>query len=136
MPKFNYYELIVPQKWCAGTIGTGPDAKPFYFDCADCGEKEAVIAGYLATQPDFLHIAIMDKGPGDQRPALFCRTCLDQRLAANPDEGLCPICGAFVTLTGRTTDGRLIGSCRDAFTEERWMECHARQVTEEVMQNV
>ncbi len=36
---------------------------------------------------------------------------------------LCPVCGEHVTLTGETTDGRLIGSCGDAFTRERWEEC-------------
>jgi hypothetical protein len=38
------------------------------------------------------------------------------------DGGLCPICGERVTLTGKTTDGRLIGSCGDAFTQARWDE--------------
>ncbi len=36
---------------------------------------------------------------------------------------LCPVCGEHVTLTGETTDGRLIGSCGDAFTRKRWEEC-------------
>lgn len=36
-------------------------------------------------------------------------------------DGLCPICGAAIRLIGETTDGRLIGSCRDAFTEEQWL---------------
>lgn len=36
------------------------------------------------------------------------------------DEGLCPICGVRIYLIGHTVDGRLIGSCRDAFTETRW----------------
>lgn len=34
----------------------------------------------------------------------------------------CPICGEQVTLTGeRTKDGRLIGSCLDAFTVAQWI---------------
>jgi predicted RNA-binding Zn-ribbon protein involved in translation (DUF1610 family) len=34
----------------------------------------------------------------------------------------CPICGEQVTLTGeRTKDGRLIGSCLDAFTVAQWL---------------
>ncbi len=33
---------------------------------------------------------------------------------------LCPICGEIVELTGETTDGRLIGSCGDAFTNHQW----------------
>jgi hypothetical protein len=38
------------------------------------------------------------------------------------ETGLCPICGVNVTLNGETTDGRLIGTCGDAFTETRWLE--------------
>lgn len=33
----------------------------------------------------------------------------------------CPVCGNVVTITGRTADGRLIGSCRDAFTVAQWV---------------
>jgi hypothetical protein len=33
---------------------------------------------------------------------------------------LCPICGVPVNLIGHTKDGRLIGSCQDAFTLEQW----------------
>ena len=36
--------------------------------------------------------------------------------------GLCPICGEEITLTGRTTNGRLTGSCQDAFTLAQWLE--------------
>jgi len=35
-------------------------------------------------------------------------------------EDLCPICGEIVSIIGLTKDGRLIGSCRDAFSVERW----------------
>lgn len=35
---------------------------------------------------------------------------------------LCPVCGQVVHITGRTQDGRLIGSCGDAFTDEQWNE--------------
>jgi hypothetical protein len=35
--------------------------------------------------------------------------------------GLCPICGEQVSLTGQcTADGRLIGTCQDAFTVAQW----------------
>ena len=38
------------------------------------------------------------------------------------DKYSCPICGEQVTLTGeRTKDGRLIGSCLDAFTVAQWI---------------
>ena len=36
---------------------------------------------------------------------------------------LCPICGALISLRHDTTkDGRLIGSCGDAFTIRQWEE--------------
>lgn len=37
--------------------------------------------------------------------------------------GLCPICGKLIGLRGGevTTDGRLIGSCGDAFTKAQWV---------------
>ena len=38
----------------------------------------------------------------------------------NMKENLCPICGVKVSIIGNTKDGRLIGSCRDAFTLEQW----------------
>lgn len=37
-------------------------------------------------------------------------------------KGLCPVCGEKITITGRTEDGRLIGSCGDAFTVQKWVE--------------
>ena len=33
---------------------------------------------------------------------------------------LCPVCGSEVCIVGRTEDGRLIGSCGDAFTVAQW----------------
>ncbi len=124
VPRFNYYELVTPQKWRAGYSGEEgtPSYKPFYFPCGDCGEKDAVIKGFMGSGPEFFQIAVLDKGPGQAHLALFCETCFDKRQAENATEGLCPVCGEHVTLTGRTTDGRLIGSCRDAFTDAQWME--------------
>ncbi len=119
---YNYYELETPQPWRAGytgEVGT-PSYKAFYYDCADCHAHEPVIVGYLASAPDFLHIAVLDDG-GNPRLALFCRACFDKRMKANATVGLCPICGERVQLTGRTTDDRLIGSCGDAFTDEQWL---------------
>lgn len=34
--------------------------------------------------------------------------------------GCCPVCGETVTITGRTPDMLLIGSCRDTFSEPQW----------------
>ena len=37
--------------------------------------------------------------------------------------GFCPVCGAIVRLTDVITkDGRLTGSCGDAFTVSMWVE--------------
>ncbi len=36
------------------------------------------------------------------------------------DVRLCPICGETIHISGKTTDGRLIGSCKDAFHKEQW----------------
>lgn len=33
---------------------------------------------------------------------------------------LCPVCGVEVCIVGETTDGRLVGSCSDAFSVARW----------------
>jgi len=35
-------------------------------------------------------------------------------------EGLCPICGEKIAIVNLTSDGRLIGSCKDAFTFAQW----------------
>lgn len=35
-------------------------------------------------------------------------------------EGLCPVCGDHVSLTGYTNDSRLIATCGDAFVTEKW----------------
>lgn len=39
-----------------------------------------------------------------------------------PGDTLCPICGQVIKLTGETTDGRVIGSCYDAFRAEQYRE--------------
>ena len=39
-----------------------------------------------------------------------------------PANGLCPICGEDVGLTGGITmNGRLIATCGDAFTAKQWL---------------
>lgn len=38
------------------------------------------------------------------------------------NQGLCPICGERIRLTGQhTSNGRLIGTCGDAFTLRQWI---------------
>lgn len=40
----------------------------------------------------------------------------------NKNPWQCPVCGKFIHITGTTLDGRLIGSCNDAFTLEFFMQ--------------
>lgn len=35
-------------------------------------------------------------------------------------KALCPICGVSIHIVGITVEGRLIGSCKDAFTSATW----------------
>jgi len=42
-------------------------------------------------------------------------------LVGESPNGLCPICGVTVHIIDVTKDGRLVGSCQDAFTVERWV---------------
>lgn len=37
-----------------------------------------------------------------------------------PPLDLCPVCGEYVYIDGRTKHGKLIGSCGDAFSQESW----------------
>lgn len=36
--------------------------------------------------------------------------------------GPCPICGEIADIVGKTTDGKIYGTCGDAFFKERWEE--------------
>ena len=36
------------------------------------------------------------------------------------DRGLCPVCGAEVSIVGSLDDGLLLGSCGDGFPLKRW----------------
>lgn len=36
------------------------------------------------------------------------------------ESDLCPVCGILTEIIDTTKDGRLIGSCGDAFTKEQW----------------
>lgn len=51
-----------------------------------------------------------------------------QRLQATSTR-LCPVCGQRIRITGKTTDGRLIGSCGDAFRARKpvWMNPRRRR---------
>ncbi len=49
------------------------------------------------------------------------RPCHWYNAVPNP-RGLCPVCGETADIIGETTDGRLIGSCKDAFKGEAFMD--------------
>jgi hypothetical protein len=72
--------------------------------CWTCGAPEGYFRPYGAATP------------------VYCDRCHKARKAAHDKpSGLCPVCDKHVRITGTTTDGRLIGECKDAFTVERWL---------------
>lgn len=79
----TYLQMLVePKQWQAGSIGSEPNMKPFFFDCADCEAKEPVIKGFLTTTPEpaFEKIVCYQRGYLFKL-ALFCWPCFDKRLA-------------------------------------------------------
>lgn len=52
------------------------------------------------------------------------------------DENLCPVCGESITITGKTTDGRIIGVCGDAFQASKWDNCPQDAVMRELAKYV
>ena len=77
MTTFQYYTLNPPTQWKAGSSGE----TPLYYDCGDCGAEEPKIAGFLASEPTFWHIAILEDGKGFPKAAMFCEACFQKRLA-------------------------------------------------------
>jgi hypothetical protein len=72
--------------------------------CWGCGSAEGYFRNYGAAAP------------------LYCDHCDKAHKARwTKSRGLCPVCGVRVNITGITTDGRLIGECKDAFTPESWL---------------
>lgn len=70
------YELVTPKQWQAGTVGEA--RTPIYFDCAGCGAKAPVIAGYLGFRPDFAGIAMVSRDGRygkEHHLALYCQPC-------------------------------------------------------------
>jgi len=72
-----------------------------WHECVDCGAVVCPCCAFARASDDY-----------------SCEAC-----SGAIDDDRCPICGEHVTLTGETTDGRLIGSCGDAFTREQWEAC-------------
>lgn len=80
MADILYYEVVPPRKWQAGTMGA--NQTPLFFGCADCGEKDAEIAGMASIDGTFRGIGIIRTvGHFFGNPALFCRTCFAKRIA-------------------------------------------------------
>jgi hypothetical protein len=80
----QYWTLNPPARWQAGT--TGAERTPFYFSCADCGEKDAKIAGIISTDGTFSGIGLL-KGDHSPfvKPAMFCTPCLAKRLTTEAE---------------------------------------------------
>jgi hypothetical protein len=85
-----YFQLDPAIKLRAGfrtQVTEGPDALPFYFDCAACNAQEPVIAGVLADAPAdtgrlaFDRIGILTDPLRGPRHAVFCATCFAKFMA-------------------------------------------------------
>ena len=78
----TYWTLDPPAKWQAGTVGA--ERTPFYFSCADCHEKDALIAGIISEDGTYARIGLLRCADSIMvRPAMFCAPCLAKRL--HPD---------------------------------------------------
>lgn len=82
-----YHSIEPPTKWRAGYSGS--EREEFFFSCADCGEKDAEIAGIIAEDPytGFASIGILKAGDGFYNPAMFCKPCFEKRLATTHTQG-------------------------------------------------
>lgn len=76
--RMQYWAVDPPSRWQAGTVGA--NHAPLYFSCADCGEKNAEIAGIVSTDGTFQGIGILKAGDGFYNPAMFCRKCYAKRV--------------------------------------------------------
>jgi hypothetical protein len=93
------YCAFAPFKWRAGFTGQGENAKPFYFQCADCG-SELLAGGLFSRSPgedeaaSLDRVAILAPKPkienGVQiwaadtplpKHALYCQACFDKQVA-------------------------------------------------------
>ena len=67
-------------------------------------------------------------GPKDRDPYFDIRIdtweWVRKNTGSNASLGLCPICGEKIWITGEciTDNGRIIGSCGDAFRIKQWEE--------------
>jgi ribosomal protein S27AE len=57
------------------------------------------------------------------RPAFSPLDFARLRFFTDLTEKLCPVCGVLVKLQDHTKDGRLVGTCGDAFTMNQWDAC-------------
>jgi hypothetical protein len=76
----QYWSLDPPKQWQGGSVGA--ERTPIYFSCADCGEKDAIIAGIISEDGTYTKIGLLGKLEGcNLRPAMFCSACFAKRLA-------------------------------------------------------
>lgn len=73
-PQWNMYTFDEPQQIVAGEDDL--DGSTIYFDCAECGEVDAVMAGYVGSGPNYEDVALInDAQTKYQRPAFYCGAC-------------------------------------------------------------
>ena len=83
----TYWSVDPPTRWQAAVSAPGtPSETIHYFDCADCGAEDSLIAGILSSDGTYLGIGLLGSSIGDYRPAMFCQTCYDKRLAVAREE--------------------------------------------------
>ena len=68
------YQLVRPMKWRAGCT-SGDRTKAIYFECGRCAERDAVIHGFVATEPRFDKVVVLGTADRGYRLALLCEKC-------------------------------------------------------------
>lgn len=88
--KWEAHTLIPPTQWRAGFVGSGDTAKPFFFDCCECGADEPPIAGVIALADQPVTLATIGVRPVDGGPmiksAMYCESCWTKYLAEHAME--------------------------------------------------
>lgn len=69
---YQAYAIDVPQP----VIALYVNGDPVFYDCAQCGEKDAVMYGYIAKRPTRSSMLMWrTKRSKQKRPAIFCKEC-------------------------------------------------------------
>ncbi|MEA3200299.1 MAG: hypothetical protein QOE90_1727 [Thermoplasmata archaeon] len=68
--------LKMPMQWRAGWTTSGGARLPIFFPCAQCGQQDAVIYGYVADEKG--KYVIRTSGPYAPTPDLYCQECWER----------------------------------------------------------